>query len=81
MAGTNAIEIRAVTKRYGEAASVLDGVSLNVAAGEFLAITDQGQRVARIVPGLCREQHREVRDIARHWPVAAELVQIQLRPR
>jgi osmoprotectant transport system ATP-binding protein len=38
MAGTNAIEIKAVEKRYGEHANVLDGVSLNVAEGEFLAI-------------------------------------------
>jgi osmoprotectant transport system ATP-binding protein len=38
MAGKNAIEIRAVTKRYGEHVNVLDGISLNVATGEFLAI-------------------------------------------
>lgn len=38
MAGTNAIEIRAVTKCYGEHVNVLDGVSLNVAEGEFLVI-------------------------------------------
>ncbi len=44
MAGNNAIEIRAVEKRYGAQAqgsapaNVLDGISLNVPEGEFLAI-------------------------------------------
>jgi osmoprotectant transport system ATP-binding protein len=38
MAGKNAIELKDVSKRYGEHADVLKHVSLEVAEGEFLAI-------------------------------------------
>ena len=38
MAGKNAIELKGVSKSYGERAGVLDHVSLDIAQGEFLTI-------------------------------------------